>query len=238
MKKTNLILLPGLDKQIKFLFERINVENLNSLVLGSQSVQIAKWLSEKSKNEVNLIVEDYESLMNSEFELGNSPKVNLKLMDFERTDFFSEQFDLIYAQASISNFRRKNIIKELKHITKRNGILCLGEIVKLKREVPVFVKDIFNSADLDPLSIEDLGKYYTERSFDIVDSSDLSESLKDFYINYAELLKAKSKLLSNSEKSYHKKLLNQINHQSNAYLKLGADKFIGFKTLLLKKNNL
>jgi len=208
------------------------------LVLGSQSVQIAEWLSEKSKNEVNLIVEDYESLLSAKIDLENSPFVNIKLMDFERTDFFAEQFDLIFAQASISNFRRKNIIKEVKRIAKQNGILCLGEIVKLKRNVPVFVKDIFNSADLDPLFIEDLEKYYTERRFDIIDKRDLSESLKDFYNNYAELLKAKSKKLSNSEKSYYKKLLNQINHQSNAYLKLGADKIIGFNTLLLKKNNL
>ena len=235
MKNADKILLPGLDKQIELLFDRINIDNLEILIIGSQSVQIAKRLSEKSENEVNLIVEDYDSLMGSKFELENHQSINVRIMDFERTDFKSEQFDLIYAQASISNSRRKNIVKELKRIIKQNGILCLGEMVKLKREIPVFIKDILNSSDLDPLFVEELEKYYTDRNFEVIDSKDFSYTLKEFYIKNAELLKIKSKDLSDSEKSYYKKLLNQISHESNAFLKLGADKFIGFQAILLKK---
>jgi DNA-directed RNA polymerase subunit N (RpoN/RPB10) len=49
-------------------------------------------------------------------------------------------------------------------------------------------------------------------------------------------LKANINNLSGQEKSYYKKLLNKISHESNAYLKLGADKYIGFKMLILKLN--
>ena len=44
--------------------------------------------------------------------------------------------------------------------------------------------------------------------------------------------------LTDKEKSFYKKLLSKISHESNAYLKLGADRYIGFKMLILKKTNL
>jgi hypothetical protein len=43
--------------------------------------------------------------------------------------------------------------------------------------------------------------------------------------------------LSNEEKSYHKKMLKRISHESNAYLKLGGNKFIGFISVILRKAN-
>jgi hypothetical protein len=47
-------------------------------------------------------------------------------------------------------------------------------------------------------------------------------------------LKQAIETLTEKEKSYYKKLLNKISHESNAYLKLGADKYIGYKLLILK----
>ena len=52
----------------------------------------------------------------------------------------------------------------------------------------------------------------------------------------SKLLDDRLNKLGESEKAYHKKMLNRISHESNAYLKLGADKFIGFVSLLLTKN--
>jgi hypothetical protein len=49
------------------------------------------------------------------------------------------------------------------------------------------------------------------------------------------MLKSSKSDLTQQEKSYYKKLLHKISHESNAYLNLGADKYIGFIALLLQK---
>ncbi len=235
MKNPNLILLPGLSQQLSFLFSKIEIENLVTLIVGANSEQIAQKFLEKNIPKVEIIVEEYDSLINSQLILNKNENIRTRIMDFENTDFSDSQFDLIYAQGSISNLRRKKIVKEIKKILKPEGYFCVGELIKLTEDVPTFVQNIFDASELEPLFINDIDKYYTERKFEVIDTIDLSRTLKQFYIESAEILRENIGDLSENEKSYNKKLLNKISHESNAFLKQGASKFIGFKALLLKK---
>ena len=158
-------------------------------------------------------------------------------MDYEVTDFTAESFDLIYAQASVSLLNRNKIIKEIKRILKPDGYICIGEIVSLKPDIPLFVKDIFDSAGLLPIYADQLEKFYSERNINLISQQDFSDTLAEYYIQYASQLKSTKYDLTDSEKSYYKKILNKISHESNAYLKLGGDKFIGFVSLLMRKGN-
>lgn len=235
MNTKNKILLPGLNEQIIFLQSRINIGDSKILIIGSNSGEIAKIFCAKNSSQIELIVEDYESLINTKLILDKTKNVNIKIMSFEHTDFKDGQFDLIYTQASISGSNRKSIVKEIKRILKPDGIFCIGEIVKLENEIPTFVNDIFESSDIVPFEISKLENYYLERNFTLIDSKNLSNTLSEYYSNVSELLKSKMKDLSDNEKSYYKKFLNKIKHESHAYIKLGADRFIGFKSLILKK---
>jgi ubiquinone/menaquinone biosynthesis C-methylase UbiE len=181
-----------------------------------------------------VIVNDYESLINSRLNLSKDSKVSVKMMDFENTDFADESFDLVYAQASISLTNRNKIVKEIKRILKKDSVLCVGEITALSKQYPQFVKDIFESSDILPLYHNDCAKYYEEIKFTLLYEEDLTSSLKSYYENTANQLKQTIETLSDQEKSYYKKLLNKISHESNAYLRLGADRYIGFKMLILK----
>jgi len=42
--------------------------------------------------------------------------------------------------------------------------------------------------------------------------------------------------LDTGEKSYNKRILNKISHESNAYLNLGGSLHIGFKLIMARKN--
>ncbi len=235
MKIKKQILLPGLDKQIEFLNSHFQTTADSVLVIGSSSEIPALTLSETFKTKVDLIVEDYESLLNSKLVLNNADNVDLKMMNFEATDFSENMFDLVYAQASVSSINRNKIIKEIKRILKPNGFFCVGEITSLTQEQPQFIKDIFNNSDLLPLFPGDLDKYYSGRNFSVVAEEDLSATLKEFYSLNASKLEGSKDNLTEKEKSYYKKLLNKISHESNIYLKLGGDKHIGFHVLLLRK---
>jgi SAM-dependent methyltransferase len=228
-------LLPGLDRQVEFLISNLKNPAQSILVVGSNSEEMAKELSNNFDTNVELIVEDYDSLMNSKLILEFSPKVNVRLMDFEVTDFDDLSFDLIYAQASISLTKRNKIVKELKRLLKPNGFLCAGEVVALRKDYPQFVQDIFDSSDLLPLFVDDLEKYYTERTFNVIVRQNLTHTLRKYYSRSASLMEDSIYDLTSSEKSYYKKILNKLSHESNAYLKLGGDKFIGFVALLLQK---
>ncbi len=236
MKNYKKVLLPGLTGQLRFLLKELELQNLNILVVGSGSVQLAKALQNESGKNIDIIVEDYDSLINSNLLLKEKEKIQVKLMDFEHTDYNNESFDLVFAQASVSNFRRNKIVKEIKRILKPKGYFTVGEVNKLQNELPNFVAEIFNYSEINPLLDTELTKYYTARNFEVIAQKDLSYTLKEYYSTNINRLKTTEKKLTEEEKTYYKKLLKKISHESNAYLKLGADKFIGFKTLLLKKN--
>jgi SAM-dependent methyltransferase len=229
------ILLPGLNKQIDFLKKNLSAEINSVLVIGSASEIPAVTISKRFNCNVEVIIEDYESLLNSKLLLSNEPNITVRLMDFEVTDFNSSSFDLIYAQASVSSAKRNKIVKEINRILKPGGYFCVGEIVALNKSVPRFVRDIFDSSDLLPLFNNDLAGYYLERKFTFSGSLELTNTLKEYFSVNADLLRSSKGDLTQQEKSYYKKLLHKISHESNAYLKLGADKYIGFVALLLQK---
>jgi SAM-dependent methyltransferase len=237
MNNKKQICLPGLNKQFDSLKKNLQVNPKTVLVIGSGSENAAALITNHFSCSTELIVQDYESLMNSRINLDNDSNIKISLMNYEVTDFAPESFDLIYAQASVSLINRNKIIKEIKRILKPDGYLCIGEIVSLKQDIPLFVGDIFDSAGLLPLFVDDLEKYYTERKFNLISLQDFSNTLAEYYTLYASLLKSTKENLTDNEKSYYKKLLNKIHHESNVYLKLGGDKFIGFVSLLLQKGN-
>jgi ubiquinone/menaquinone biosynthesis C-methylase UbiE len=232
--KNKMIYPPGLKKQYEFLISKLELNGLKILVLGSSSYSIAKMLSLKSDNTVDIVVEDYESLLVTQLESSKNSELNVKLMDFEKTDYLENTFDLVYAQGSISDKRRKKIIKEIKRILKPNGYLCVGEIVKLEDKIPNFIKEIYDLSNLDPLYINNLDSFYEERNFEVIDSTNLSQTLREYYSLNLKLLKENAKFLAPNEKAYYKTILNKINHESNVYLKLGGDRFMGLQTLVLK----
>lgn len=236
MNNKSKIFIPGSTSQLDAFLSFTSLIDKKILVIGSFSEFVVKSIIKNSGNHIELIVEDYDSLMNSKLILENQ-NVAVRLMDYEVTDFDNAEFDLVYAQASISDFRRNKIIKEIKRILKPGGIFCVGEITQKESPVPTFVEDIFETSNLNPLNSYEIERYYEERKFKIVAHEDFSPSLTEYYKLGKSKLEDVLKNLSEREKSYHKKLISKIRHQSNAYLKMGGDKYMGFEVLILEKNN-
>jgi len=233
-KKLN-IFLPGLDNQIRFVRRQLKLNGKTSLTLGSASEGVVKIFADETNKKAELIVEDYGSLMNSRLLLGDDKNVNIRLMDFVFTDFEDSTFDVVYTQGGISNPRRNKIVKEIKRILKPDGFFCVGEVVSLNEKLPQFVLDIYDSTELEPLQLTKIEDYYLERNFEIVEKKDLSFTLKDYYSkNLYELKKSVNEMAEN-EKSYYKKLIKMISHEAKAFLNEGADEYIGFYLLVLKK---
>ncbi len=182
-----------------------------------------------------LIVDDYESLLNSRLALGKSKHCSVKMMSYENTDFKQSEFDIVYAQASISTSSRNKILNEIRRILKDDGHFSVGEIVRLSAKPPRFMTDIWQASGIVPLSREKLYEFYLKNNFEILNSVDLSFTLKEFYSESQNRLKQMLKNISEHEKSYYKKLLNRISHESNAYLKLGGVKHTGFISFILRK---
>ncbi len=235
MEKELNVFLPGLDNQVRFARRRLKLEGKRVLTLGSASESIAKLFAKESGEKAELIVEDYNSLINSRLLVGEGKNVSVKLMDFEVTDYDKEEFDVVYTQGGITNPRRNKIVKEIKRILKPEGIFCVGEVVSLQEDLPQFILDIYDSSELDPLLVDNIESYYTERNFEILESKNLSFTLTDYYSKSLFELKKSIVDLSEKEKSYYKKIIKMISHEAKAFLNQGASEYIGFHTLILKK---
>ena len=229
------IYLPGSVYQFLTFSKKCGIKDKSVLVAGAGSEEVSKLFLENGAASVIQIVEDEETLLASRLYLKDTKNVSVRMMAFDSTDFFDERFDIVFAQASISNSRRNKIVKEIKRILKPGGYFCVGENVQLKANAPMFVREIWQASDILPLLNRDAADYYKEKGFEILYEDDLSSTLKDFYRDSLGLLKEKMNNLSEEEKAYHKKFLNKVSHESNAYLNLGADKYMGFKILVMKK---
>lgn len=224
--------LPGGNYQLEHLFEQKFPNGKTALIIGPAAASIVEKLL-NNYPELFIISDSYDSLINIRASLKEIKSVKIKLMDYSHTDFKDNSFDLIYSQGSISVSERKNILKEMKRILNDNGILSVGEIVSLKEPVAGFVKDIWQLSGLEPLSLATINQFYTSRGFEIVSEKDLSGSLKDYY----EKIRYSFSKAGKDEKFQNKKIFSRMKHESNAYLKLGGDKYIGFKSLILRKSN-
>jgi len=227
--------LPGTDKQLDILLKNLELKDISVLVIGEGSEEISKKIFSQGSLKVIMLVQDEDSLLRARMNLLYSKEISVKMMEFENTDFKNHSFDLVYAQASISSHNRNKVIKEIKRILKPAGYFCAGEIVSLTKSPPQFVKDIWNNSNISPLFTEELEDYYMDKGFEIILSNDISDTFSDFYRLSNNLLKDKSNELPAEEKRYYKKILKQISHESNVYLKLGGSTHIGFKVLIMKK---
>jgi SAM-dependent methyltransferase len=237
MAEERKIFLPGSGKQFNHLKSKISLTGKDILVIGSNCEKIAQMFKNSGANVVTIILDEYDSLINSRYLLRNNEEISVRLMDFSSTDFKDAVFDIVYAQASISGIMRNKIVKEIKRILKPEGILNAGEIVSLKLSPPKFVNDIWEYGDILPLHSEDIKNYYEERKFEIIDTLDLSKHLKNFYLESKKLLSDNIDTLSENEKAYYKKLLKRMSHESNAYLKLGGKDYMGFTSIIARKVN-
>ncbi len=232
-----MIFLPGTDQQLKFLFDSIDIKDQKIIIAGPGTTEIARKFSAAEPSKIIIIVDDYDSLITMRYRLQqqNEKNIAIRMMEYDNTDFRNDSVDVLFAQASLSVPKRNKIIKEMKRIVKPGGILCAGEIVLLKENPPAFINDIWESSELMPLSTGELEKYYTEKGFEILDKKDLSYTLKDFYQLSEKKLSNEAGNLSEQEKSYYKKLLKKISHESNVYLKLGGNDYMGFMALIMRK---
>jgi ubiquinone/menaquinone biosynthesis C-methylase UbiE len=230
--KKNNILLPGGIKQFEHLLEQNILQGIRALIIGPGCEPVAANLL-KHFAEINIIADDHNSVMLIRMKLKDEERIKVKMMNYANTDFEDEYFDLIYAQASISLSNKKEIVKELKRILSVQGILCVGEIVSLKKPIPEFVKDIWERSGLDPIDSAEIRNFYESKSFRCLSEKDLSATLKDFY----EKIMFEISKVSKDEKEADKKYFSRMKHESNAYLKLGGDKYIGFKSMIFRKSN-
>jgi len=229
------IYLPGSVYQFQTFADKFGIEGKFVLVMGAGSEEISKLFLENKASSVIQIVEEEDSLISSRFYLKDFKDISVRLMVFDNTDFFADKFDVVYAQGSISNSRRNKIVKEIKRILEPGGLLALGEIVQLENDAPIFVRELWQASGISPLLNNEVSDYYKERNFDVLYEDDFSSTLRDFYQTSQQLLNKNVDKLSEQEKAYHKKFLNKVSHESNAYLNLGADKYMGFKILIMKK---
>jgi ubiquinone/menaquinone biosynthesis C-methylase UbiE len=214
------------------LFEHVELKGSHALIIGPNCESIAVSLTD-IYSDVHIITDDYNSVLQYRMKLKAEEKVKIKMMDYAYTDFEDGFFDLVFAQGSMSVPERKNILKELKRIISDAGTVCIGEIVSLTEPIPQFVADIWEQSNLEPILASTIKNFYESKGFTVLGEKNHSSTMKDFY----EKVMLEFSMTSKEEKEQNKKYFSRIKHESNAYIKHGGDKYIGFKSLIMRKSN-
>lgn len=226
------IFLPGGIKQVQLFENHIELKGKSILLFGGINKKLIEYFISRETESIEAVVESYEELISARLICSNLKNVRIRMMSFTSLDFNNNSFDLVYSQGTISSLDRRKILLEIKNVLKADGFFCIGEIVNLKKEIPRYMIDIWERAFISPLFIEDVNSFYINNGFKIIESKNISESLKSFYLQCEKLNREKIKTLSSDEQSAYKKLINRFKHEANAYLKLGGDKIMGFVVLI------
>jgi len=229
------LLLPGMDDQFLWFNNLYNVTGKTVLVVGESSDELAKFIEENFQAKVYFIVHDEDALFHSRLKLGANKNISVRLMDFANTDFKHDFFDVVYAQASVTVKERRKIAKEFFRITKPGGVLCVGEMCNLKKEVPQVITDVWNRSTLFPLFVDELVPFYESAQWKHKELKDLSETLDVFYIQFEKKAARNLPNVPEGEKKLHKKFIHKISHEANVFLRHGGYKNIGFSAMLFEK---
>jgi SAM-dependent methyltransferase len=235
MDKT--IYLPAGIDQFNHLKANTELSEKSILLIGANTEIIGKQFLDAGAKSVAIIIDDYDLLIKARLAIDKIDKISVKFMEYTKTDFEDASFDIVYAQGSISNSERNKILKETRRVLKPKGIMIAGEYVSLKAAAPNYVNDVWESGNISPLKSAELATYYKAMSFDVINVYEHSTKLKDFYESIKKLLNENIDQLTEQEKSYYKKLLKRINHESNVYLKLGGSDYMGFSSIIVRKNS-
>ena len=228
------IYLPGGVDQFNHLKANTELNGKSILIIGPNTENIGKLFLDAGANTVAIIIDDYDLLIRARLLMDRIENISAKFMEYSNTDFENATYDIVYTQGAISNPERNKVLKEARRISKPQGIINVGEYISLAEVTPEYVNDVWKSGNILPLNSIELTTYYKERKFEIVDISELSSKLKEFYLSSKKLLIEKVHLLTDQEKIYYKKLLKRINHESNVYLNLGGNDYMGFSSLLFR----
>ena len=229
------LLLPGMDDQFLWFNNLYDVTGKTVLVVGESSDELAKFIEENFQAKVYFIVHDEDVLFRSRLKLGANKNISVRLMEFSNTDFKNDFFDVVYAQASVTVKERRKIAKEFFRITKPGGVLCVGEMCNLKKEVPQVITDVWNRSTLSPLFVDELVPFYESVQWKHKESKDLSETLDVFYIQFEKKAARNLPNVPEGEKKLHKKFIHKISHEANVFLRHGGYKNIGFSAMLFEK---
>ncbi len=232
--KPDKIFLPGGFDQYAFLGKHFNIADAKILILGYGAEPVADRMMIAGAASVDIVVVSGELLLQSRMNL-KSQKVTVKYMDYDQMSYDAASFDLVYAQGSVAFKTRNLIATQVFRILTPKGFFCLGETVSLREDPPRFIKDIWEASGMAVLTREALLEYYKERGFVIDTIKNLSHSLQQFYLDSREELDSRLKFMSAEEKKELKKLIPKLNHEINAYLKQGGNKYMGFIAHLFHK---
>ncbi len=231
----NYLLVPGSWKQFDYL-KSLNLNFSKILVVGSSLENVSIELKKIYSSEVETIVDNFDSLISANLIL-RKENLQAKLMDFSATDYQKEEFDLIFAQASISNNDRKKILKEFKRILKPDGILCIGEIVTIEEKIPTMLLDFLETSNLSTLTKLQVEKIYKELKLEIIDSKSVVNAFSDYFAATKLQFDSTKKSLNDDEKKYYKKIITRIKHESNIFTKFRGERFLDFEMYILKVKN-
>ncbi|MFA6980202.1 MAG: methyltransferase domain-containing protein [Ignavibacteriaceae bacterium] len=229
------LLLPGMDDQFLWFNNLYDVTGKTVLVVGESSDELAKFIEENFQAKIYFIVHDEDALFRNRLKLGANKNISVRLMEFSNTDFKNDFFDVVYAQASVTVKERRKIAKEFFRITKPGGVLCVGEMCNLKKEVPQVITDVWNRSTLAPLFVDELVPFYESVQWKHKESKDLSETLDVFYIQFEKKAARNLPNVPEGEKKLHKKFIHKISHEANVFLRHGGYKNIGFSAMLFEK---
>ena len=225
------ILLPGLDSQVNLLLQKVDLTDKTIAIFGASSLPIAIKLLDKKAKKISIVIEDLELYLIDKINFENKFQNLIDKITIVNDEYLSfkgdDKFDIVYAQNSLTGSERNLILKNIKNLLTQDGILCIGEIVVLRSDIPKSFRDFFSTYSIAPLEADKFEKYFNERGFKTLAIGEDKYSLDKYYEEIANLFeKNKNNIFDFSNNP--EKLIKRTKHDIDLYLKFGMKKITNF----------
>jgi SAM-dependent methyltransferase len=230
------IFLPGGSRQFKQLRDRFDFRGKRAAIFGAATGAAERFVN-RGVAEATVFVETNEELVEARFALATVARVEVRLASFTATTLEDGAFDVAYAQASIGDDRREEILKEIRRLLGDDGVLSVGDVVALREDAPPFVADLWKRAGLRPLPHNGFVTFFAERGFEKIDVDFSGDGLANYYRRSRVQLAEFRKTADPDEAKSHKKLVARAKREADAFLDHGGDKFATFASGVFKKSS-
>ncbi|MBD3410713.1 MAG: hypothetical protein GF419_10970 [Ignavibacteriales bacterium] len=230
------IFLPGGSRQFKQLRDRFDFRGKRAAIFGPATGAAERFVK-RGVAEATVFVETNEELVESRLALADVARAEVRLASFTATAIDDGAFDVAYAQASIGDDRREDILKEIRRLLAEDGVLSVGDVVALRDDSPPFVSDLWKRAGLRPLPHNGFVTFFTDRGFEKIEADFSGDGLANYYRRSRTKLAEFKETVEPAEAKLLKKVFARAKREADAFLDHGGDKFATFALGVFKKSS-
>ncbi|NOY05131.1 MAG: class I SAM-dependent methyltransferase [Chlorobi bacterium] len=207
------------------------------LALGCREGTTAIALASKYAVSVLGVDDDAEALMAARFfhqQAKLKGSVKFRFMDLDALDLAPESFSAVISEGNQARIPLPRLVDLAQSLLRSDGLLYLLDAVWLRRPVPTYVKDVWETVERPIHTLEESCDIVREHGLEVLTAADETQALAAFYSGHLDAVREAGRRPEYSSGEM-KKILLKYKHEVDVYTRHQGKKWMGYGVIVAEK---